>query len=244
MLKHTTAIAVIVGTLIASHAYLNLIKEDTTGLPVRVSAHHTEMNTDFSEWSNAALKRLLKADFNGDHLLTITSFGGMPDARLIDIARKMPNLTTYVPDLAYSMGADLWLMGDKRIVSKHASVIFHSAQMQMGEKSFSQRDFEDLLAVVEENLSVASLLTDKMNVLKLKLMRKEILARLSILKIGNEEQLALFDDVIKQSNGKLTKEIIVKELFHDFRDDIAVSGQKLFDMGIATEIAVVDESKF
>jgi hypothetical protein len=67
---------------------------------------------------------------------------------------------------------------------------------------------------------------------------------LDIVSVINSSMLDSMTTIVKQSNGKLTIEILRKILFDNFSRDVVLTGKQLFDIGVATHLGAPNEEDY
>lgn len=69
-------------------------------------------------------------------------------------------------------------------------------------------------------------------------------SEVDVTSVINSSMLNSMTTIVEQSNGKLTLESLRKLLFDDFSRDVVLTGQQLFDMGVATHLGAPNEADY
>lgn len=67
---------------------------------------------------------------------------------------------------------------------------------------------------------------------------------LSILKVINNSALSVFDDVIKKSEGRWTRERVQKEIYGDFEKDMIFTGEQMLQMGLVDGLGMPPKENY
>jgi ATP-dependent protease ClpP protease subunit len=204
----------------------------------------------------------------GRSLVIITSPGGSVNAgRELLVEMRHKDVDTYVPNFAYSMGAEMWLEGKRRYVEPDAVLLFHSALVpSLG----SPHELEQMIRVMEQEPIKTKLINgestksildgmtsteDKMYFLKLVRLSggnpidfltaiQEFKTVVSDLNAVNRSLLTskVFKKLV--DSGKMTMERIKEIVYGDLKGNVFLTGQELYDLGIATDLGRPDKEQY
>ncbi len=193
-------------------------------VPIVSHSNTLRYQEDVSDDMTLPLETALNKSDHNPFLLTITSDGGEVFSKAMQVAamESHGNVDTFVPFMAASAASQLWLHGNRRFVQKGAVILFHGASVGEGVTA----------PQIRRDVALGHIPAEKAE------------AILSVLDGLNEGMVSEFDEIIAQSGGKLTREIIKQELFHNFEHDIFTPAEKLMKMGIATDLGGPNVEKY
>lgn len=160
------------------------------------------------------------------YTLVITSLGGLADAYSTLITRMSITklyIITKVHTWAVSAGAVMFILGDERIASSNAKILFHYSRFIMGKHAVTEPMLTNYLKG-DRNIPLAAIKTlDKMG-------RKEVVVYRDILKKANEDLYVLV-------STRLGKEVADKVLLLD--RDVVLTAYEALELGIVTKVKKV-----
>ncbi len=209
-------------------------------------------------------------------LLKLTSPGGevFSGKKLrTEMTKKGMHVDTYVPAFAASMGADIFMQGERRYVEPDAIVLFHGAHagtyavsqpiLQIKLDILQSQEFIDALNAPSymsqdpsnpmqmyrskldaKHAAYMSELLQAVNSRGYEVVLMELQSIFDIISTINETMLLGFERAIKQSNGKLTMDILREKVFRNFTQDVVLTGQQLYDLGLATDLGAPNEKDY
>jgi hypothetical protein len=149
----------------------------------------------------------------------------MPMADVLMQAIRIHGETdTLVTYMAASAAAQTFLAGVNRYVEPTAAILFHGAA----------NGHYGTVGDVKKRI----LISDSLEEIKI------LESVLTLLNVFNEASLKIWEPLIAASNGKLTKEIVIKTIYNNYEKDVFVSGQQLIDLGIAQDAKLIDYDKY
>lgn len=204
-------------------------------------------------------------------LIKITSPGGSVTAGK-GLKRQMKSglpVDTYVPVMAASMGADVFMQGERRYVEPDAIILFHGAHqgtygssqtiLELKLNILESKEFKEALqmelrsggresvilnTIPIEHLAYAGQLADAVLKEGYEVVRMKLKSSLDIISAINTSLLVVFQKAIDSSNGKLTMEKVRHDIFRDFTEDVVLTGQQVYDLGLATNLGAPDEAGY
>ncbi len=212
-----------------------------------------ELTTEVTEYSAGDVLRKLPKDMKKT-LLTLSSPGGDVDAgKHLEAEVRYRNVDTYVPVMAASMAAQLFMEGERRYVEPDALILFHSVANglgrpdQVGEmlklldsdiiKTYLGGSItgDEVLATLDsaeckEHMSkLLKILSDIGSVIETRDTLETIKNHMDMI---NEAGMFVFDKLISK---KLTKERLLA-IYGNFKKNKFITGKELFELGIATHL--------
>ena len=204
-------------------------------------------------------------------LIKITSPGGSVFAGK-GLQRQMESglpVDTYVPVTAVSMGAITFMQGERRYVEPDAIILFHGARLgksgstqpilELKLKILESKEFREALqmdlrsggrgseivnTIPIEHLAYADKLAAAVLKKGYEVVREDLKSDLDSLSAINASLLGVFQKAIDSSNGKLTVEKVKHDIFRDFTEDVVLTGQQVYDLGLATNLGAPDEADY
>jgi hypothetical protein len=213
--RHTIALLVVLS--LSANGIDNPFKSEE-----RIHHIKTEFTMPMADVLIAALKR----DKDKSTLIDISSPGGhiMAEAYLMQAIRIHGETDTLVTYMAASAAAQTFLAGVNRYVEPTAAILFHGAA----------NGHYGTVGDVKKRI----LISDSLEEIKI------LESVLTLLNVFNEASLKIWEPLIAASNGKLTKEIVIKTIYNNYEKDVFVSGQQLIDLGIAQDAKLIDYDKY
>jgi len=165
---------------------------------------------------------------------------------------------TYVGVMAASMGADTFMLGERRYVDPDSIILFHGAAQ--GSIVTTEPVLKRLIEHVEQSAILepsAQLMDDTTDIQPLIMMidkmvqengsyavLHELRSTYDVLCIINRTMSEKIAAKLQKTDPSWTNERVVKELFGDFKRDMVFTGQQLFDMGVATHLNAPPETDY
>lgn len=228
-LKTTLLASVFAASMVGTFVAVETMIPEESPLPTIVSTVYLEGTV--SEESISPLVEYIDST-KSKTLLVIDSPGGSVhyEAMMMASLNTHKSADTYVPAFAASAAAQIFINGDHRYTEPGATFIFHGAAI--GALSLNINDLEGMLVLKQR---MYNSIIDKTSVQALEAAHDiyEFSTDINLIRAANEASLDAFDKIISESKGKLTRAIISRELFGDFKTQLVVTGKKLAEMGIA-----------
>ncbi len=170
-------------------------------------------------------------------LLVINSPGGSVDTELNLVSAMAANgkIDTFVPSFAASAGASTFLAGKRRFAMPGAVILFHGAMLGEG---LTQGDMEALVEQARKNIMLQS--EDVYQRLTAQQHLAQLEGGLNVLRHANTVSVDMFEPLIQASNGELTRDMIIHEVFGDFKSDVILTAKRLHEIGVVTDIGHPD----
>jgi hypothetical protein len=160
-------------------------------------------------------------------------------------------IDTYVTSLAASMGADTFMLGERRYVDEDAMVVFHGGHS--GDTLTTEPVLERLVKHLEnpESTDDNSDIAPAISMIDAKVAQQgsyitlhDVRSTLDMLKAINHGMVTRIAELLHKTDSTWTKERVQTELFGDFKRDMIFTGKQLVEMGVATNLNAPNEEDY